>query len=73
MTNPAFKRPQYPAYLRLSLPELDMAIAAAIDVAKIIGGAKGSNSRDYRTAANILSAMQSEVACRRGQPQQSNG
>jgi hypothetical protein len=72
MPNQVLNHPPSRTDLRLSLPELDIAIAAAIDVAKIVGGAKGSNSRDYRTATNILSEMQSEVACRRGQPQLSS-
>jgi hypothetical protein len=53
-------------HFNMTLHELDVAIEAAIDLAKIACITKGDNSHDCLTAWTILAEMQSEVASRRG-------
>jgi hypothetical protein len=55
------RRPNCSIRYNLSLSELKIAIATTIDLAQLIQTTKGPGSRDYQTAWNILTAMQSEL------------
>jgi hypothetical protein len=63
MINQTLNRTDTNLHSQLSRQELDLAIVAAANVAKIVCVMKGDNSHDCLTAWQILAEMQSVTNC----------